>query len=109
VYDELALLGKIFIKEINQDLQPSTSNRILREKMGNFSISLWMTKDTTYEMNICKVNTDVWHSNWINFEACSRHSDGYLLEVKPAEEYEITIETTSGHDYAPIITGIPLG
>jgi hypothetical protein len=44
----------------------------------------------------------------MKFEACSRHSDGYLLEVKPAEEYEITVETTSGHDYAPIITGIPL-
>ena len=44
----------------------------------------------------------------MKFEACSRHSDGYLLEVKPVKEYEITIETTSGHDYAPIITGIPL-
>jgi hypothetical protein len=34
VYDELALLGKIFIKEINQDLQPPTSNSMSREKKG---------------------------------------------------------------------------
>jgi hypothetical protein len=59
-------------------------------------------------MNICNVSTDVWHSNWMKFEACSRHSEGYLLEVKPMGDNEIAVQTASGHDYAPIITGIPL-
>lgn len=32
VYDELALLGKIFIKEIDEDLQPPTPNRIWQDE-----------------------------------------------------------------------------
>ncbi len=61
-------------------------------------------------MNICKVRTDVWHNNWMKFDACNRHSDGYLLEVKPGVKRSApgAIETISGHDYAPIMTGIPL-
>lgn len=37
----------------------------------------------TNEINICSVKTDVWHNRRISFEASSRHSDGYFLEVKP--------------------------
>jgi hypothetical protein len=68
------------------------------------------TMEKTYEMNICNVSTDVWHSNWMKFEACNRHSEGYLFEVKPTgvNEIQIAVLTASGHDYAPIITGIPL-
>ena len=57
---------------------------------------------STYEMNICRVRTDVWHNNWMKFDACSRHSDGYLLEVKP--DNTISSQRQSSRPYRGMTT-----
>jgi hypothetical protein len=56
VYDELALLGKIFVQEVDQDFQPSTT---LGNKGRGFVTVTKNEKRRTYEINICKVSTDV--------------------------------------------------
>ena len=54
MYDELALFGEIFVQEVDQDLQPSTAS-----SWENSSLRPMAKKVEAYEMNICKVRTDV--------------------------------------------------
>lgn len=57
VYDEFALLGKIFIQEVDKDLQPSTT--LGKRGRRGFVTVTNNEEHRTYDINICKVSTDV--------------------------------------------------
>lgn len=83
VVDELTLLCIIFVKEVNENLQTTTSGPESGYCSRLFSV-------ITYEINICSVRTDEWHSKRMKFEASKRHSGECFFEVNS------------------MITGIPL-
>ena len=60
----------------------------------------------TYEMNICKVKTEVWQSSRMKLDASKRHSEGYFFDVNSIAM--LTLNHVVNDDDVPIITGIPL-
>jgi len=74
MYDEVCLFGIVFVEEIHQYFQPTTSKaaRSVKESLSS---------DRPHEMNICSVRTEVWQSRRIKFDASRRHSEEYFLDV----------------------------